>query len=122
LIFLSEYPLYKKWSIDELYANLNQMKQQSFQGYCDTAKTFKPFLTDIHKSIYEPLSSRLIQGALWILKNMTKEYDFTETYSATCQHCQEFKAYFTIHGVGTRSKDGTNSFYMRKLVNILPCK
>lgn len=113
--FLSDYPLYKKLRIDEIYADINQMKQYSFQGYCETAKTFKPFLTDIHKSVYEPLSSRLIQGAIWILKNITKEYDFVETYSATCQHCQEFKAYFTIHGVGIRSIDGINSFYLEKV-------
>jgi hypothetical protein len=113
--FLSEYPLYKRLSIDEMCADLNQMKQYSFQSYCDIAKTFKPFLTDIYKSVHEPLSSRLVQSAGWILKNITKEYDFTETYSATCQHCQEFKAYFTIHGVGVRSNDGINNFYIEKV-------
>ena len=113
--FLSDYPLYKQWKIDEIYANLDQMKQHSYESFCPIAKTFKPFLTNIHKNIYDPLSSRLVEGARWILENSTFEYDFTETYSATCQHCQKFKAYFTIHGVGVRSTDTINNFHIEKV-------
>jgi hypothetical protein len=114
-IFLSEYPLYKRWKIEEICMDLDLKKQHSFMGFCPNAKSFQPFITDIHQNHYEPLTSHLIGGASWVLKNIIKEYDFTEMYSATCQHCQQFKAFFTIHGFGIRSTEGVNNFYIEKV-------
>ena len=110
--FLSKSPLYTKFEIHDLYAELDE-RDISFDAYCDIDERNTSF--KIKTSGLQSLKSELKESGKFLSVNSSGNYWFIRQCSASCQQCQQFQRHFLIYGEPVKRKNEELKFFIKKV-------
>jgi hypothetical protein len=111
--FLSEYPLYRRLEICDIYAELDE-RDISFNAFCETDIRITTFKI-IKKVGTSTLKDELKRAAIFLASNSTIDFEFVVHCSALCQDCQKFQRQLLIYGNASRPKNDELKFFIRKI-------